>query len=340
MFDNYLINNYNNPSMKKYIYPFLMLIVLFIYSGNLMSQTPLGPNGLPVGEQSFPLFQQSLNNTIPSVAAAGIFFNDSFEDKTYNQWVPQSGSYLISVDSLNSPDGFFHLQMIGGDSTHQNGLMHIFSPAILDYVSFYVNYSGGPNEIGGYFVILPLGGNVVPCLFFFIIWNDGTMRIYGTSGYASHPYTGGQWYHIEFKNINWITQTLDWYVDNSLVASNFPFRSSTTLSSVGEAQLYNWNNSTAMYDQIILSGYPSGIEETGNSIKVSVSPNPADDHLFINYNTNSPAIAALFDITGTMVHSFELINRYDLDISDLPAGIYLLSISNSETTQFQKIVIK
>ncbi|MFQ5335041.1 MAG: T9SS type A sorting domain-containing protein, partial [Flavobacteriales bacterium] len=251
--------------------------------------------------------------------------------------------YIVSVDSLNSPDGIFHLAITGGNHLHQRGLMHAFQPSHLDYVGFYVNFSGGPATIGGYFVVLPSGGLVVPSMVFFIFWDDASMRIYDNNSYTTYPFIGGQWYHVEFKNIDWIAQTLDWYVDNTLVIADHPFRASSTLGGVAEVQLYNWDLSTAMYDQVILSGNPTGMPDKNKPFRIDVFPNPAGRDLFIETAGMRHAFFSLQDITGKALLSCEKKEvRTHLDLSDLPQGVYLLKITDSDRgyTETRKVIIQ
>ncbi|MEM9547148.1 MAG: MopE-related protein [Bacteroidota bacterium] len=63
--------------------------------------------------------------------------------------------------------------------------------------------------------------------------------------------------------------------------------------------------------------------------KINVYPNPATDHVFINKNINSTIITVLYDNTGLFVRSYG--DRNELDVEDVPRGIYLLIFENWKT---------
>jgi len=62
-------------------------------------------------------------------------------------------------------------------------------------------------------------------------------------------YLSNTWYHIEFRNINWSAKTFDLYVDNVSVLTGVTFRN-TDATSVGKIWLYNFDDSTAFWDEI------------------------------------------------------------------------------------------
>lgn len=88
-----------------------------------------------------------------------------------------------------------------------------------------------------------------------------------------------------------------------------------------------------------LACYPNlfafaGLPESG-SINSSIYPNPANDLLHIDWNIsaeNSVNIT-ICAITGEKVRELNdlISNTYTLDVSDLPKGVYLISLSDRET---------
>jgi len=297
---------------------------------NLFAQ--FNAEGLPV-EEYIPDFPQQNGTYIPGVRAAGMWFTDSFENKSFNQWNDQGGGYSTSIDSIDSPHGYYHLKMSGGNHLHQNGRAHIFQPDQPIYVSFYVKYNGPAPNIGGYFLLGPAGVSALNTMIFFLFFDDGTMRIYGNpaTNFISVPYTAGQWYHVEFRNIDYVQQQLNWYVDDVLIAAGWPFRTTVQISNVAEAHLYNWDNTVAEYDQIIISGYPDMIPANQDQFGINVFPNPVSDELVVNTLKISSAVLTITDITGRKI--FKTVtsgNIQQIDVSSFKEGVYILNLQNPE----------
>jgi hypothetical protein len=83
--------------------------------------------------------------------------------------------------------------------------------------------------------------------------------------------------------------------------------------------------------------YFSGLSE--NQIEFSLSPNPANEILTINYN--SPEFIneriVLYDVTGQeLMHSQLTSNKMTINITNFPSGIYWMKIGNS----VKKVIIE
>ena len=84
-----------------------------------------------------------------------------------------------------------------------------------------------------------------------------------------------------------------------------------------------------------------GIEVEYNEI-FSVYPNPASDRIYIQTPTDIREFEAeLFNINGQRILTSNIsnANNAELDISDLPKGIYLLRLSWNGNTTNKKIII-
>ncbi|HOP03480.1 MAG TPA: endonuclease [Tenuifilaceae bacterium] len=68
-----------------------------------------------------------------------------------------------------------------------------------------------------------------------------------------------------------------------------------------------------------------------NPTELSVFPNPASSDVFISMPCSEKGVITLYSTTGTVTKSFSASgNTAKLNVSDLPAGIYILVYSNSE----------
>ena len=84
---------------------------------------------------------------------------------------------------------------------------------------------------------------------------------------------------------------------------------------------------------------PNGIEEANETFSLGIYPNPTDgiSTLDVNSTVAGKAIIEVYSITGSMVQSSVKtirvgVNRLNLDITSVPAGIYLVKadISGSQ----------
>lgn len=85
-----------------------------------------------------------------------------------------------------------------------------------------------------------------------------------------------------------------------------------------------------------------GTSDLFNSNMISLSPNPASSSLNISLPIDIPAQVQIFSSTGTLVKEMTTsANRTQLDISDLPAGMYLVNIiQDGESTKHKVQVVK
>ena len=55
-------------------------------------------------------------------------------------------------------------------------------------------------------------------------YTNGAVQSWGGYYMNAFNYSPNTWYHVEFRNINYVSDTYDYYVDNQLIASSIPFR--------------------------------------------------------------------------------------------------------------------
>lgn len=72
----------------------------------------------------------------------------------------------------------------------------------------------------------------------------------------------------------------------------------------------------------------------------NIYPNPANDYINISSNERGKVFAAITDITGCMVFSGTIsLQNAVLDLSNLPAGIFLLHITGNNRSFTQRLVV-
>ena len=102
-------------------------------------------------------------------------------------------------------------------------------------------------------------------------------------------------------------------------------------------------------DKIITQGFHQPIANKKSSLQnpvfsgnYSVYPNPVSSKILISTNNNSSFDVKLYDINGRIIRSGVFVaNDKDIsfDVSELPAGIYLLLISIDNTSEVETFKI-
>ena len=87
-------------------------------------------------------------------------------------------------------------------------------------------------------------------------------------------------------------------------------------------------------------------EELAAQENLILVPNPASDHVtvFFTYHTDEVVRLKIFDQTGREVRVYNVAlmdreNKFDLDLSDFAAGIYVVQLQGSTWVKNQKLVV-
>ncbi|MEZ4799983.1 MAG: T9SS type A sorting domain-containing protein [Flavobacteriales bacterium] len=85
---------------------------------------------------------------------------------------------------------------------------------------------------------------------------------------------------------------------------------------------------------------PDAVEEVSNT-SFKVYPNPANDRFMISSNEVMNSVV-VFDITGKMVASRNAINvtTLDMNVSELPTGVYLVQVSTDKARMTQRLIVE
>ncbi len=112
----------------------------------------------------------------------------------------------------------------------------------------------------------------------------------------------------------------------------------------------NYTNSPYMYtiiDDFSFSGSTSVNGVESNNSSVHISPNPAKDAAYATFNNSvfqNNITVTINDITGrsiqhTNIHLATGANSIKLDLENIPAGMYLVNITNGKESATQKLVV-
>jgi len=194
-------------------------------------------------------------------------FSDGFEAGNFSDWTIEAGSYVRAITTSNPATGSFSYTQTGGDTlTPRNGLSHSLPSSTPSYISFYAKTSV-TSGASAYFVIGDDNVNTNRGIIFFA-FNGANLAVYdGTNWLLGAASLANTWYFVEFKNINWVAKTYDFYLNGRLQVAAVAFRSQTT-TALTKLHLYNMDNAQAWYDDIYL-----GTPNTPPAVGVTV---PAD----------------------------------------------------------------
>ncbi|WP_425392593.1 T9SS type A sorting domain-containing protein [Ekhidna sp.] len=137
----------------------------------------------------------------------------------------------------------------------------------------------------------------------------------------------------DFLQINaGVGQTIVWYLDGEVID--------------GETSASLLNPSSGTYEAELISGPCSSISDpfvilsAEKSINITLSPNPAEDYISINFGTSniSRFSVNLLDVSGRSITRYE--NQKLIDLSYLPKGVYLVKIMDEGRSITRRIIKK
>jgi hypothetical protein len=245
-------------------------------------------------------------------AQCGATFTDGFESGSYTPtWSIGSGLTSGAVTMTNPSSGLYRLEGYGGTSTHLTGFSTVIPTTTPSFISWDVYPTG--TGAANYMVLGNSSVTATNCVAF-CYWQGGTNLRFVSGSTAVYNCTPGQWYHIEMRNINWSLHTFDIYINNTQVATNFPFRSATQ-NDLTNLHLYNFNSATGVWDNIVVG--------TGNS--------PIATAAFSNVTCNGDSNATIdVSVTGGTPGYSYLWSTGDTvqDLSALGPGSYTVTVTD------------
>ncbi len=81
------------------------------------------------------------------------------------------------------------------------------------------------------------------------------------------------------------------------------------------------------------------IAERSNINKVSIFPNPSSGVFTLAAYPGDEVLITIFDMEGKMVHSVTTTSGQQVNVNDLPNGVYVLTVKKGETTATTRLTI-
>jgi hypothetical protein len=211
----------------------------------------------------------------PAFATAATLpaFFENFEDGNALGWtfVP-GGSAARGVLPGSGANGSAFLYQEGlSVSGHHNGIYTSLPAVRSTEMGFWVRLSQ-TDRFAGYVTVRDAALREV--IYFFAQSNGTFYCNASTGGDNSQPYNVFQWYHVEYRNIDWSTKTFDYYLDGALVTAGVSMRNAADVEDFSRIDVYSFSaGATAQWDDIFVSWgtAPPWLSATPASGSVAVS---------------------------------------------------------------------
>lgn len=178
------------------------------------------------------------------------YFHDDFEDGDFDGWEDRGFGRKEVTDETAAGGTIYSYHEYDSEAGHFNGVFMPIGAIRPAYISFYIR-SGANDEADGYFVLSTSENRYLTYVYFS---SGGHMCLNaGNPGEdCSIEYSAGRWYFIELKNIDFNSQTLDYYVDRILIKEDVPFMAPS--DDIAGILLYNYTGgSQGWWDEIVIA---------------------------------------------------------------------------------------
>jgi hypothetical protein len=177
---------------------------------------------------------------------ASPIFQENFEDGDFNGWTVGTGAYTNEVIDTTAANGSgFSLSVTQSGPPSEDNLSYSFEDIQPRAMSFWMRAGGS----GGTLALSSNHGTQELAAYIYFSVSE-TINLNSYLGIISVPYVSDNWYHIEFRNMNWQTQKLDYYVDGVLVQDDAAMSGSQPPTSMNRIDIVSYGQS--YWDEITL----------------------------------------------------------------------------------------
>lgn len=240
-------------------------------------------------------------------------FYDGFESGNWTPTWTSLSPYTRVVDTINPAQGTYKYEQTG-QSGHYTGTTTTWTAATPPTISWWVKRTSGTGA-NGYVVIGDANTSSNQGIVFAYFTAAGQYRIYsGSFGDYNMTAASNVWYFVELRNINFTTKTYDIWINGSQVATNFGFRSQSSVN-VDRIYLYNFSGGGAAYDNINIGG-------------VSLNVATSSTEPLCNGDANGTATAMTSGGTNPYTYSWSN-GSTTMTAPNLNAGSYSVTVTDS-----------
>ena len=181
---------------------------------------------------------------------------EGFEDGLWGRWWESWGAGNRQVISGGAPSGNRSFQFdFDGPNDHFTGIHQIFQSGTQPgYIGFWIQ-PGDPNAATAYMVLLDLylvlddnglRTEIADFIWFFANANGRFYLNDDVGGNQAVQYQEGEWYRIEFRDIDWQAKRFDYWVNGQRIQAGVPFRNPNLVSGLAYALSYNFSGGTRL----------------------------------------------------------------------------------------------
>jgi hypothetical protein len=141
----------------------------------------------------------------------------------------------------------------------------------------------------------------------------------------------------QLSTIDTTNNTMQWYLNNQPLAGQNGDMLNAVINGTYTLEVTNQYGCVFTSDPVIID---VGVAERSQQ-GFAMMPNPANDFVTISFADNfGPAVIQVTDVTGRAVLTVQATQpTHTLDVSILPPGTYIVSVSNGEKVSGARLVI-
>lgn len=135
---------------------------------------------------------------------------------------------------------------------------------------------------------------------------------------------------------NWRKETVD--------LSSYDSQTSVLLKFTGTS---DYGNNLYIDNIRIVDANSTSIDEKENTVSLNLFPNPSNGLVTLNYVSNKESLVSvsIINMLGALVYSENGTNKtgvysYELDLSNLPRGVYMVNVTANNATTTKKLIIQ
>lgn len=285
---------------RKFILLFSFVLLISITS---FAQTPV-PNGdFEDWTDTITVQNWSTNN----YDIGGILFY-TFVHRSADA---HGGTYAAKIETINIP--------VLGD---MGGIVTLGSYDMLTGISGGIPISGKPLSLEGYLKYSPVNSDTMAIIVLMTKWNGGsrdTLFYNGIMAFSAIP---------------------SYNVFDIPITYNPPSSSPDTVNIIAVSSAgYAPQVGSTLYIDDLTFIYAAGVDEYAGENTISVFPNPTSGFVNILLDGNDNTVN-VYNIIGEEIFSRQTsLKNLNIDLSEFPAGVYMLEVTNGYMKHFQKIIV-